>query len=120
MAIETRVRGGALMPGPRVPAPQPLRKLRHTKTIGTRCGFMVESVVLLGPFAGNVPVLVNFLRCKCFAAGWLSGMTIHRQTQPQKFSLLGTGSGSHESTHKCTWMTAIVLQNHGSRPRYSS
>jgi len=39
IAIETRDRDGPPTPGPRLPAPQPLNKLRHTKTIGARCGF---------------------------------------------------------------------------------
>jgi hypothetical protein len=42
-AIETRDRDGPRdgppTPGPRLPEPQPLNKLRHTKTIGTRYGF---------------------------------------------------------------------------------
>jgi hypothetical protein len=40
IVIETRDRDGPLTPGPRLPAPQPLNKLRHSKTIGARCGFM--------------------------------------------------------------------------------
>jgi len=59
IAIETRDRDGPPTPGPRLPAPQPLSKLRHSKTIGARCGFMGESVLLLGPFAGDVPVQVT-------------------------------------------------------------
>jgi hypothetical protein len=97
IAIETRDRegpgdgpgDGPPTPGPRLPAPQPMNKLRHTKTIGARSGF----TGLVRPVAWDICrrrasssdrllMLTN-----AFTAGWLGSMAISGQTQPQEFSL---------------------------------
>lgn len=39
IAIETRERDGPTTPGPRVPAPQPHNKVRHTMTMKAQHGF---------------------------------------------------------------------------------
>jgi hypothetical protein len=93
IAIETRDRDGPRdgppTPGPRLPAPQPMNKLRQTKTIGARSGF--TGLVRLVAWAicrrrasssDRLLMLTN-----AFTAGWLGSMAISGQTQPQEFSL---------------------------------
>jgi hypothetical protein len=101
MAIETRDRDGPgegpgdgpgdgpPTPGPRLPAPQPTNKLRHTKTIGVRSGFtgLVRLVAWdicrrRASSSDRLLMLTN-----AFTAGWLGSMAISGQTQPQEFSL---------------------------------
>ena len=107
IAIETRDRGlgdgpddGPPTPGPRLPAPQPANKLRHTKTIGTRSGFMGSPsccLCLCRRRASSIDRLL--MLTNALTAGWLGRMPISGQTQPQEFSLYRYCKGKSDPEH---------------------
>jgi hypothetical protein len=99
IAIETRDRDGPRdgppTPGPRLPAPQPMNKLRHTKTIGARSGFTCFGICRRRASSSDrLLTLTN-----AFTAGWLGGMAISGQTQPQEFSLYRYRKGKSDPEH---------------------